>query len=154
MMSDKQPRLSEEISFDDIDLGFPVADPGVYEATVRFKGVRGSKAGNSMAEFGLSPVNPVPCEINDPTNKGVVRREVSNREIWTYFCVIKPGALFNLKEMFVAVGERFDAKSVSELIQEVNEKCPSFNGKVVRAQVEKVTNEDRVVNRVRHVWPA
>lgn len=150
------PQIDTGVDFDAVDIGFPLADPGPYVCMVRFKEIRDSKnSGKPTAYFGLTPVGNVPCTITDPGQEPK-KKDVTGRELFEYAASLQPEGLRNLKELFIAIGKKWTAKNMPDLVKELQQVGPTLNGSQVKAIISVKTltqgdNAGRQVNRIEHL---
>jgi hypothetical protein len=153
------PQIDTGVSFEDVDIGFPLADPGPYVCMLRFKEIKDSKSSQKpTAYFGLKPIGNVPCTITDPDG-AVKKKEIADRELFEYAASLQPDGLRNLKELFLALGKRWKAKTMPDLVKEIQETGPGLNGLQVKAiiSIKVLTQGDnagRQVNRIEHLVAA
>lgn len=160
----EQPTISTDLAFDDVTLGFPVPHNGTYPCVItkcelgRSKVKPDGTGNNPMLTVTLKPTVAVKCTSFEPdgTTKEI-EIEANSREIFTSYAVIKPRAMQNLKELYLALKKRYNGKTVPEIENEVRNDAPTFVGQHVKVVAERRTlnnptdGSKRTVSQVAHI---
>ena len=154
------PKIEIETSPEDLDLGFPLVDNGVYPSTLKFLGMEKAKeSGNNMLVFSLAPQVPVQATIKNPDGTEVRREIPAGRELFKHRCVLTAKALRSLIELKAALPSVDAGVTVSEDKRRVSieseERLAEFTGQSVRAQIDqRQGNDGNTYNQVKHILPA